>query len=147
VPEIEGGQIKEVDDQDDLSPDEMSSNEEHDEGKLQEVVDDEVASNTRSSLNIVTVLREEVPQINDLEEEEENPVERGNDSIQSKWCSECCIVSPNGISPLLPIIRGNTKGVVDADKDGKQPCDDGQDLVRPNGLNIMGLPSCKRVCV
>jgi hypothetical protein len=61
VAEIEGRQVEEIDNQNNFSPDEMSSNKEHDEGKLQEVVEDEVASNTCGSLNMFTVLREEMP--------------------------------------------------------------------------------------
>lgn len=54
--EIEGGQVEEVDDQDNLSPGEVSSDEEHDEGKMQKVVKDEVASHTSSGLDIFTLI-------------------------------------------------------------------------------------------
>lgn len=42
--EVERRQVEEVDDQDQLSPDEVGSDEEHDEGKVEEVVEDEVAA-------------------------------------------------------------------------------------------------------
>jgi hypothetical protein len=48
----------------------MTSNEEHDEGKLQEVVEDEVASNTSGGVDILTLLREEMPYVSNLEEED-----------------------------------------------------------------------------
>jgi hypothetical protein len=73
VAEIKSGQVEEVDDQDDLGPDKMPANEEHDEGKLQEVIEDEVAANTSSSLDMFTTLREEVPQVGDLKEEDREP--------------------------------------------------------------------------
>jgi len=56
-------------------------------------------------------------------------------------------MSPNGISPVLLVIPGHAKSVIDADENGQEPCDDGQDLVRPNGLHIVGLASRERVCV
>ena len=55
VTEVEGGKVEEVDDQDDLSPDEVAADEEHDEGELEEVVDYEVASNTRGCVDIIGV--------------------------------------------------------------------------------------------
>jgi len=73
---------------------------------------------------MVTVLREEVPQVSDLKEEDGEPVERGNESIQGKPCWVSRIMSPNGISPVLLIIHRHAKGVVDAHEDGEEPCDD-----------------------
>jgi len=58
VTEIKSGQVEEIDDQDNLSPGEVSSDEEHDEGKMQKVVEDEVAPHTSSSLDIFTFVRE-----------------------------------------------------------------------------------------
>jgi hypothetical protein len=55
-------------------------------------------------------------------------------------------VSPNGISPVLLIILRHAKSVVDAGKDRQEPCDDGHDFIRPNGLDIVGVASCERVC-
>lgn len=66
VAEVEGGEVEKVDDQDDLGPNEVRSNKQHDECKLEEVVEDEVASDTRSSLDVVIVIREEVPDVADL---------------------------------------------------------------------------------
>jgi len=56
VAEVKESQVEEVDNQNNLSPNKMSSDEEHDEGKLQEVVEDEVASHTSSGLNIFTLV-------------------------------------------------------------------------------------------
>lgn len=64
--EVKEGKIEEVDDQDNLSPDEMGSDEEHDKGKLEEIVENEVRSNSCSCLNMCTLVREEVPHITDL---------------------------------------------------------------------------------
>lgn len=44
VAEIERRQVEEVDDQNQLSPDEVGSDEEHDECEMEEVVEDEVAA-------------------------------------------------------------------------------------------------------
>jgi len=74
VADVQGGQVEEVDDQDDLSPAEMSADKQHDECELQEVVENEVASNTSSSIDIVGITREEMPNISDLQEENDNPM-------------------------------------------------------------------------
>jgi hypothetical protein len=56
-------------------------------------------------------------------------------------------VSPDSISPVLLVIHGLAKSVVDAGEDCQEPCDDSHDSVRPNGLNAVGVASCERVCV
>lgn len=71
--EIKEGKIEEVNDQNDLRPDEMGSDEEHDKSKLQEIVEYEVRSNSCCSVNMGSLVREEVPHVTDLEEEEYNP--------------------------------------------------------------------------
>ena len=48
----------------------MSADEKHHEGKLQEVVEDEVASNSSCSLDMFTLVREKVPEVGDLKQEE-----------------------------------------------------------------------------
>jgi len=90
----------------------VSADEEHHEGKLQEVVEDEVASNSSGSLYMFTLIREEVPEVSDLKQEEGKPIERSDEGIQGKRCWESCIVSPNGISPVFLVIVGHAEGVV-----------------------------------
>jgi len=85
VAEVEGGQIEEVDNQNDLGPNEVGANEEHDEREMQEVVENEMASNTSSSLNVGIVTREEVPCVTNLKEEKSEPIKRGDQGIESKW--------------------------------------------------------------
>jgi hypothetical protein len=83
VAEVEGGQVEEVDNQNDLGPNKVGANEEHDESEMEEVVENEVASNTGGSLNVAIVIREEVPQVTDLKEEQGEP-ERGLE-ISRMW--------------------------------------------------------------
>ena len=71
--EIERRKVEEVDDEDQFGPNEMSTNEEHDKRELQKVVEYEVASNTSRSLDISGVIREQMPKVSDLEEEESQP--------------------------------------------------------------------------
>lgn len=53
VTEVQRRQIDEVDDQNYFSPYEVTSNKEHDECKLQEIVEDEMTSNTSSCLDML----------------------------------------------------------------------------------------------
>lgn len=106
----------------------MSADEEHHEGKLQEVVEDEVASNPSGSLDMFTLIRKQMPEVGDLKQEEGKPgnsqralrgfedrllpIERSDEGIQGKRSWESCIVSPNGISPVFLVIVGHAEGVV-----------------------------------
>jgi len=121
VAEVERGEVEEVDGQDDLSPDVVAADEQHDERELEEVVDDEVASNTSCCVDIVGVRGEKVPDVSDLQEEEEDPVDRGDDCILGEWSGICSVYSPDGVTPLLNIIVWNVEGVVYAGDHKNQP--------------------------
>jgi hypothetical protein len=71
--EIQEGEIEEVGDQDQFSNQEESTDEEHHKSKLEKVVEDEMASNSSSCLNMFGFVREEMPYVDDLEEEEGEP--------------------------------------------------------------------------
>jgi hypothetical protein len=58
VAEVERGEVDEVENENDLSPVEVRADKQHDKGEVEEVVEDEVASNTGSSVNNVRVARE-----------------------------------------------------------------------------------------
>lgn len=53
--EVEGRQVEEVDNQDNLSPDEVPTDEEHNECEVQQVVENEMASNTRCGVYVVDI--------------------------------------------------------------------------------------------
>lgn len=58
VAEVERGQVDEVENEDDFSPVEMRADKQHDKSEVEEVVEDEVASNAGSSVDNVRVARE-----------------------------------------------------------------------------------------
>lgn len=74
--EVEGGKVEKVKHQDDLSPVKVRSDKEHDEGKVEEVVEDEVAADAGSGIDDVGIAREEVSDVASLEDEEHDPVEK-----------------------------------------------------------------------
>jgi hypothetical protein len=74
VTEVEGGQVEEVDDEDQLSPAKVTADEQHDKCEEEKVADNEVASYTGSSVDIVGIGGEEGPDISDLQDEENDPV-------------------------------------------------------------------------
>ena len=47
---------------------------------------------------------------------------------------------------MLLIIVGVGEGIVDTGDDNQEVGEDGQDLVSPDGLNIVGFASCEGVC-
>jgi len=67
VAEVERGKVEKVDDQDDLSPDVVAANKQHDKCELEEVVNYEMASNTSGCVDIIGVGGEKVPHIADLQ--------------------------------------------------------------------------------
>lgn len=73
VEEVQVGEVEQVDDLDDLGPDEVGAHEEHDEGEVQEVVEDEVAADVGGGGDVGGVLGEEVADVADLEEEDDDP--------------------------------------------------------------------------
>jgi hypothetical protein len=74
VAEVERGQVKEVDDQDELGPAKVRADEEHDEGEVQQVVQDEVAANRGGGIDLDRVLGEEIGDVADLKYEENDPI-------------------------------------------------------------------------
>ena len=78
VAEIQRRQVEEVDDEDQLSPGEVRADEEHDEGEVQQVVEDEVAANGAGRVHRLDVAREEADEIAALEDEEDDPDEGGS---------------------------------------------------------------------
>lgn len=74
VAEVERREIEEVDDEDDLGPDEVAGDEQEHKGGVQQVVEDEVATNSASGVDGLDLGREEVGDVASLEDEENNPV-------------------------------------------------------------------------
>lgn len=74
VAEVQAAQVEEVDDQDQFGPDKVGANKEHDEAELQEIVDNEMASDTGSCVDIFGVLGEEVTNVSHLEDESNKPI-------------------------------------------------------------------------
>jgi len=100
-----------------------------------------VGSDTGSSLDVIAILGEEMPHIGDLGEEESKPIERAHQRIQGKWSIMIPINPPDGVSPMLLIIVRLGECVVDGGNDSQEPSEDGQDLVSPDSLNIVGIAS------
>lgn len=144
VAEVERGQVAEVDDQDDLGPDKVRADEEHDECELEKVVKDEVRTDGGGGLDIGGVGGEEVPDVADLEEEEDDPVDGRNDRVQLKGCMPTLVLPPDGVVWVFAIVWG-VEGVVDAGCDSEEPGDDGEDLVGPDGFGIVGIAAGKGV--
>jgi hypothetical protein len=73
VAEVERAQVDKVDNKEDLCPEEVGANEEHDEGEVEEVVEDEVATHAGGGVDMIGVLGEEVGDVAELEDKENDP--------------------------------------------------------------------------
>jgi len=132
VSEVQGGQVEEVDDQNDLGPDEVSSDEEHDESELQHIVEYEVAANPRCCIDPVDISREKVRNISDLEDEQGNPVDGGNDNVQSERGFIDSVYIPDGMAPLFDVVLRDIPRIVEGSDNQQQPGEDCQDPVGPD---------------
>lgn len=74
VAEVERGQVEEVYNQDQLSPDVVAADEQHNESELEEVTDYEMASDSSGCVDVVGIGREEGPDVSDLQDEEDDPL-------------------------------------------------------------------------
>jgi len=75
VSEVQARQVDERNQQNDLSPHKVAADEEHNEGELEQVEDDKVASNTGSCVDIIAILGKEVTNVSNLKNEQDNPVD------------------------------------------------------------------------
>jgi hypothetical protein len=107
----------------------MRSDKEHDKCEVEEVVDNEVGTDSGGGVDIVDVVREEGPDIARLSDVEGEPVEGGNDGIQGEWRRVQTILFPDAVTPALNIIVGSIEGIVETGDHDNQPRDYGHDLV------------------
>jgi len=119
----------------------MTTNEEHDECEVEEVVKDEVTSYPGCRCDIFGVGREEAPDVSDLENKENEPVYRSDDGVQGEWGDSSIVDAPDCMTPVLLIIVWDMVGVVDAGDNDQDVGEDGQGLINPDTLGAMGLAS------
>jgi len=148
VTEVQGREVKEIDDEDELTPDEVATDEEHNPCELEEIVEDEVASYTCSCVDIVGIGREEGPDISNLGDEEKEPVDGGNKGVEVEGRAvEVRVDSPDGAAPLIHIIAWDIVCVLETGNDDKEPREDGCDLVGPDDMAAVRFALGERIVV
>lgn len=138
VAEVERAQVEEVDDENELSPAKVRADEEHDKGEVEEVVGDEVRADAGSSIDMVGVRGEEVSDVAGLEDEEDDPVDVGKYGVDGESCRVEVVLVPDTLADGVAI-GGRVDVVVDGDDDGKEPGEEGQDLVGGDGGSAVRL--------
>lgn len=144
VAEVERREIEEVENENNLGPVEMRLDKEHDKGEMEEIVQDEVASDAGGGIDDVRVAREEVAYVTSLEDEEENPVDGGDGGIQGKGRAIQSIQVPEASANVVAIVR-LVQGVVDGDDDRQDPSKECENLVGEDGPRRMILPLAEGV--
>lgn len=71
--EIQDREVEEVGDEDYLRPDKVRAHKEHDKGKVEEVVEDEVAADAGGIVDGLLLAGEEVCDVTELEDKEADP--------------------------------------------------------------------------
>lgn len=70
--ESQGRQVEEVNEKDELGPDEVAAGEEHHEGKLKQIVEDEMGTASTRSVDLLNIAREEVEDVSKLQNEQDD---------------------------------------------------------------------------
>ena len=138
VAEVQGAQVEEVENEQQLGPAKVGSNEEHDEAKVEEVVDDEVGAHTRSGVHVVGIGGEEVRNVAKLHDEENDPVDVGNDIVHGEGSRVQVVLVPNALTDGVAIVRG-VDVVVDGDNEREGPGEKSKDLVGGDGRRAVRL--------
>lgn len=138
VAEVQRGKVEEVDDEDDLGPGEVRSHEQHDEGEVQEIIEDEVAAHCTSGIHIVDIAGEEMADVANLEDADDGPVDLGDSVVESEAGVDELVLVPDSAANSEAIV-GLLDAVVNRDNDRQQPGENGQDLVCDDGIGIVGL--------
>lgn len=128
VAEVKRAQVKEVENKDELCPDEVGADKEHDECEMEEIVEDEVAADTRCGVNVLGVGGEKMGEVPKLQDEEDDPVYVSNDGIQGEGSAVEVILVPDTPANCESIVR-LVDNIVDRDDNGKEPGQEGEDLV------------------
>jgi hypothetical protein len=136
VAEVERGQVDKVEDKHHLGPEEVRADKKHDPSKVEEVVDNEVASNAGCGVNVLGVLGKEVGDVTELEDKEGNPENVGNDTVHGEGAGVESVLIPNTPADSEAIVR-LVGGVVDRSDDGQDPGEDGEDLVGDDGVGTV----------
>lgn len=166
VAKVEPREVDEVDDEDQLGPDKVGADKEHDKCKVKKVIENEVAADTGGSVGTVGIAREEVGNVSDLQDEEANPLypsvsrahdregvaSRGNDEpvnvgedmVHGKGAGVEVVLVPEAVANGEAIV-GLVDGVVDGDDDGQEPREECEDLVGKDGAGAVRLALAKRV--
>lgn len=118
VLEVLGGEVEEVDDEQHLGKPEVAAAPEVDEPEPEQVVEDEVRPNIGGSLDVDFILRVQVPAVTDLEDEQDDHVDRSDDGVKGKGGVVVRILAPDGAAIAL---GGRIEGVVDAGDDQEEP--------------------------
>lgn len=82
VAEVQRRQVEEVNDQDHLGPGEVRSHEQHDEGEVQEIIEDKVATHCASGIHIIGIAGEKMADVANLEDADDGPDRKGSASAQ-----------------------------------------------------------------
>lgn len=114
---------------------------------MEEVVEYEVGSDAGGGLDVGGVFGEEVPEVGDLEEEEGEPVQRGDYGVEREWSRMGRVLAPDRGLAMVSAIMRNAICIVNRSYDSQQPGKNRQNLVGPDSLSIVSFADCEWVCV
>jgi len=121
IAQVKEGEVAKVEDHNELGPDEVRADKEDDEGELEEVIQDEVASDAGSCMDIFGFGGEQIPDVADLEQEEEDPINLDDLRIQRVRCVVEIIDLPDGVTPVDLVVVRRMEAVVEASDNDEEP--------------------------
>lgn len=165
VTEIQAREVDKVDDEHDFRPCKVRAHEEHDKGKVEEVVQDKVAAYGGGPVDDFLFAGEEVGYVAELEDEEDDPggemlvagtsvqerrrggslpVDIPKNRVHSKRSGIQVILVPDAAADS-EAIRGRVEDIVHRDGDGEEPAEEREDLVRDDGAATVRFTAAERV--
>jgi len=133
VAEIDGSQIKEIGDEGNLGDDGMTADPEHDPYKLKDVVQNEVASHGSGRIDGGFIAAEQVPDVDNLQNPEHNPVD-GNEGMAQRKRSSVRVE----VFVMSKVTAEVVKGGDELQDEGQQSQDLVGSDIAPGALRIAG---------
>lgn len=142
--EIQHRQVEKVEDENNLGPDKVRAHKEHDKGKVEEVVEDEVAADAGGPVDGLGDAGEEVGDVAELHDEEDDPVDVAEDGVHGEGGAVEVVLVPDAAADGVAVL-GLVDDIVDGDDDGEEPGYEGEEFVGEDGAGGVRLAVAKGV--
>jgi len=120
--EVERCKIEEIGDKDNFTRPEVASDPEHDVGKDQKIVKDEMGSDVGCTSYEVLVGRVQMPDVPALQDQEDDPIDTCDDEIEGERSLNPSVLSPYCVAMMaVSTVPRRVEGIVEGCNNHKKP--------------------------